>query len=61
MSLTTPSNTLNTFPQNHVSGRLAPVSHDLFDVEETSGEKNIPTLFTTLTGTEKRELPEVLS
>jgi hypothetical protein len=61
MSLTTPSNTLNTFPQTHAIGRVVPISHDLFEGDDASGEKVFPVLFTTLSGNEKRETPETLN
>jgi hypothetical protein len=34
MSLTTPSNTLNTFPQE--TGIIRPILHDLFEIDEFS-------------------------
>ena len=35
MSLTTPSNVLNTFTTSSVIGRSAPVHHDLFETDDS--------------------------
>jgi len=58
MSLTTPSNTLNTFSQG--AGIVKPIAHDLFESDDTPRyEKVVATLILSRSEEERLETPEI--
>ena len=58
MSLTTPSNTLNTFSPR--SGIVRPIAHDLFESDDTPRyEKVVAALILSRSEEERLETPEI--